>query len=191
MSDVEISAAIGAQPGSSVSYKASLVTVNDYSGPAGMQPQPSSSSATDLYRAAIGQFAAISATSISIPNIVGTMNFGTALKDGTFNYGGLEARGIKDGKISTTKVDGFSFTATTLEKGRPQKIAGEMTNLAMLDFDAMAIAAAIDPQSAKDDRYHRVYRQLVSGSYTITSAQGVRMRMEGLTADDVGLGRRG
>ena len=126
-----------------------------------MQPQPSSSSATDLYRAAIGQFAAISAASISIPNIVGTMNFGTALKDGTFNYGGLEARGIKDGKISTTKVDGFSFTATTLEKGRPQKIAGEMTNLAMLDFDAMAIAAAIDPQSAKDDRYHRVYRQLV------------------------------
>jgi hypothetical protein len=182
VSDVEVSAAIGAQPGSSVSYKASLVIVKDYSGPAGMQPQPASSSATDLYRAAIGQFA-----SISIPNIVGTMNFGSALQDGTFNYGGLEAQGVKDGKISKTKIDGLSFTATTLEKGKPQKMAGELTDLTMLDFDAMAIAAAFDPQRANDDRYHRAYRQLSTGPYVVSTGQGMRMRIEGLIGDDVGL----
>lgn len=186
-SDVEVSTAIRSQPDSSVSYKASLVVVKDYAGPAGMQLQPASSSATDLYRAAIGQFVATSAASISIPNIVGTMNFGAALKDGTFAYGGLEAKGVKDGKIATTKVDGLSFTATTQEKGRPQKVTVEMTNLALLDFDATAIAAALDPQAANDDRYHRLYRQLATGSYTVTAAQGVRMRMDGLTADDVGV----
>ncbi|MBR1122440.1 hypothetical protein JQ628_13015 [Bradyrhizobium lablabi] len=185
--DVEVAATIGTQPGSSVTYKAPLITVKDYSGPAGLPPQPASSSAIDQYRAVIGQFAGINAASISIASIVGTMRFGTSPQDGTFSYAGLEAQGIKDGKISTTKVDGFSFAVTTLEKGRPQKVVGEMTNLAMLDFDAMAIAAAIDPQNANDDRYRRVYRQVATGPYTITAPQGVRTRIEGLTVDDVGL----
>src|SRR5204862_116092 len=84
-------------------------------------------------------------------------------------------------KIASTQVDGFTFTATTLEKGKTQKIAGDLTNLTMLDFDAMTIAATFDPQRANDDRYYRAYRQFSVGSYVLTPGQGMRMRIEGLT----------
>ncbi len=185
--DVEVGAAMGPQPGPSVTYKAPRITVKEFSGPASLQQQPPSSSAAELYRFAIEQFAGIGAASISVPSIAGTMNFGAALQDGKFTYSGLEVRGIKDGKIATTKVDGFTFTAMTLEKGKTQKIAGDLTNLTMLDFDAMTIAATFDPQRANDDRYYRAYRQFSVGSYVLTPGQGMRMRIEGLTFDDVGL----
>ena len=187
VADVEVGAAMGPQPGSSVTYKAPRVTVKEFSGPAGVPQQPPSSSAAELYRFAIEQFAAISAASVSIPSIAGTMNFGTAVQDGNFTYSGLEVQDIRDGKIAATKVDGFTFTATTLEKGKTQKIAGDLTTLTMLDFDAMAIAATFDPQRANDDRYYRAYRQFSAGSYVLTSGQGMRMRIDGLTGDDVGL----
>ena len=161
--DVEIGAAMASQPGSSVTYKAPRIIVTEYSGPAGLPQQPPSLSGTDLYRFALEQFAAINAGAVSIPSIAGTMNFGTALQDGGFTYTGVEVQGIKEGKIATTKVNGFSFTATTLEKGNAQKIAGDLTNLAMLDFDATAIVATLDPQRANDDRYYRVYRQFSVG----------------------------
>jgi hypothetical protein len=185
--DVEVGAAMGPQPGSSVTYKAPRITVKEFSGPASLQQQPPSSSAAELYRSAIEQFAGISAASISIPSIAGTMNFGAALQDGNFTYSGFEVQDIKDGKIATAKVDGFTFTATTLEKGKTQKIAGDLTNLTMLDFDAMTIAATFDPQRANDDRYYRAYRQFSIGSYVLTSGQSMRMRIEGFTFDDVGL----
>ena len=185
--DVEIGAAMASQPGSSVTYKAPRIIVKEYSGPAGLPQQPPSSSGTESYRFAIEQFAAISATSISIPSLAGTMSFSPALQDGSFTYSGLEVQGIKDGKVATTKVDSVTFTATTLEKGKPQKIAGDLTNLAMLDFDATAIAATFDPQRANDDRYYRAYRQLSTGSYVLTTGQGMRMRIDGLIGDDVGL----
>ena len=34
---------------------------------------------------------------------------------------------------------------------------------------------------------HRVYRQLSTGPYTITSEPGLRMRIDGFTIDDVGV----
>lgn len=185
--DLEVTAAVGTQPGSSVTYKAPQIAMKDYSGPASLPPPPASSSAIELYRTAIAQMAGISAASISIPSIAGTLNFGAALQDGTFAYSGLEAQGIKDGKIATTNVNGFTFSTTTLEKGRPQKITFELMNLAMLDFDTTAIASALDPQAENDDRYHRLYRQFAAGPYITTTAQGMRTRMEGLTIDDVTL----
>jgi hypothetical protein len=185
--DVEVGAAMAPQPDYSVTYKVPRITVKEFSGPAGWPQQPPSSSATDLYRFAIEQFVTINAGPISIPSIAGTMNFGGAVQDGNFTYSGIEAEGIKDGKIAMMKTGGFTFTATTLEKGKAQKITGDLTNLAMLDFDAMAIAAIFDPQRANDDRYFRLYRQISTGPYALTLGQGMRMRMEGLTADDVGL----
>src|SRR5262249_53919091 len=57
--DVEFGAAM-TPPGSTVTYKAPRIIVKDYSGPAGLQPAPASSSTLDLYRLALEQFAAVS-----------------------------------------------------------------------------------------------------------------------------------
>ena len=110
---------MAAQPGGHVTYKAPRITVKDYSGPAGLQPQPASSSIIDMYRSAIEQFVRVSASSVTIPTITGTMNFGgTVPAGGDFTYSGLSMQGIKDGKIAAMKADGFDFTVNTQQAGK-------------------------------------------------------------------------
>ena len=45
----------------------------------------------------------------------------------------------------------------------------------------------LDPARANDDKYYRVYRQMTAGAYTITSANGLRIRIDGMTVDDIGV----
>ncbi len=66
-------------------------------------------------------------------------------------------------------------------------MTGEIANLASRDFDASAAAAILDPQKANDDRYYRFYGKTSAGPYTVTSALGLRMRIDEMTIDDVGV----
>ncbi len=65
-------------------------------------------------------------------------------------------------------------------------MTGEIANLSARDFDATAAAAILDPQKANDDRYYRLYGKTSAGPYTVTSALGLRMRIDQMTIDDVG-----
>jgi len=162
--------------------------VKDYSGPASLQPPPASSSFIDVYRFALEQFAGITASSITAPSLTGTMNLGAATPGGgEFAYSGLAMQGIKDGKIDVTKVDGVAFTINMQQAGKAEKISGNLANVACYDVDINAAAAMFDPQQANDDRYHRAYRQISAGPYILTSGQGLNMRIDGMTIDDVGL----
>jgi len=112
------------------------------------------------------------------------MNFGAATPGGgTATYSGLAMEGIKDGRIATFRADGFAFTVNMLQAGKAEKMTGNMADLAAYDFDARAAAAILDPQKASDDRYYRVYRQVTAGAYTVNSAQGPAMRIDGMTMD--------
>jgi hypothetical protein len=184
---IEFNTVTALQPDGHITYKAPRMIVKDYSGPSSVQ-QPASSSIIDMYRFAIEQFLRVSASSIAIPDITGTMNFGgVSPARGDFTYSGLSMQDIKDGKIAAMKADGFAFAINTQQLGRSQKVTGNLASFASDDFDATALAAVLDPQKASDDRTHRVYRQLSTGPYTITSEPGLRMRIEGFTIDDVGL----
>jgi hypothetical protein len=66
-------------------------------------------------------------------------------------------------------------------------MTGEIANFASRDFDATALAAILDPQKATEDRYISVYGKTAAGPYTVTSAQGFRMRIDAMTLDDVGV----
>jgi hypothetical protein len=184
----EIDGAMVSQAGWRVIYKAPRITVKDYSGPAGLQRQPASSSIIDIYRFALEQFASVTASSITASSIAGTMNFGAATSGGgDFAYSGLSMHGIKDGKIAAMTADGLVFTVNTQQAGKADKIAGNLANMASYEFDATAAAAVLDPQKANDDRYYRIYRQVSTGLYSITSESGVRIRIDGFTIDDVGV----
>ena len=50
-----------------------------------------------------------------------------------------------------------------------------------------AAAAILDPQKANDDRYYRVYGKTPPAPIPSRSAQGLRMRIDGMTIDDVGV----
>ncbi|MEO6840715.1 MAG: hypothetical protein ABI192_08115 [Bradyrhizobium sp.] len=186
ITDIEIDAAMATPPGLSVTYKVPRITVKDYSGPASLQRPPASSSFIDVYRFGLEQFAAVTATSITAPSVAGTMKFGAATPGGgEVAYSGFAMQDIKDGKIASTKVDGFVFTVNLQQAGKAEKLNGNIANIASYDVDIGAMAAIFDPQKANDDKYYRAYRQITAGPYILTSGQGMNMRIDGMTIDDV------
>jgi hypothetical protein len=183
-SDMEISANIAGPAGGSLTYKVPRLVMKDYSGPATLQRPQTPASVIDAYRSALEQFATVSAVSVEAPSVTGTINLGPAMS-GEFAYSGTALRGIKDGKIAAMQVERASFTVNTQHAGKPDKMTGEMVNLASRDFDAAALAAILDPQKSGDDRYIRAYGKTTAGPYTVTSTLGVRTRIDAMTVDDV------
>jgi hypothetical protein len=184
-SDIEISANIAGPAGGSLSYKMPRVVMKDYSGPVGLQRPPAPASVIEMYRSALEQFAAVSATSVSVPSITGAINFGAAMS-GEFAYSGMTIQDIKGGKIAAMQVERANFTFNTQQAGKADKMTGEIANLSSRDFDANAAAAILDPQKANDDRYYTLYGKTSAGPYTVTSALGLRMRIDQMTIDGVG-----
>jgi hypothetical protein len=193
INDLEVSAQVaGAQP-ARITYKAPQVTMKDYSGPTRMQGPPAGSSLFDVYRFLAQQFTTVSASSVTMPRTNGTIDYGTAaLGTADFIYSGLVIDGIKDGRIASEKLDELTFTMNLPHPAgqvgnTPEKLTGRIANIVYLDIDANAMVAALDPEKARDDRVYRVFRQASTGAYELTAAQGIRMRMDGSTVDDVGL----
>ena len=187
VTDIEIGGAVATQPALSLTYKMPRITVKDYSGPAALQQPPASSSLVDVYRFALKQFTGITAASIVAPNLAGTINSGSAtLGGGEVAYSGLAMQGIKDGKVASLKIDGVVFTIMQAT-GKPDKLTGNLANLASYDIDINAMASIFDPLKVNDDQYYRAYRQISAGPYVVTSGQGMNMRIEGMTIDDVRL----
>jgi hypothetical protein len=194
ITDIEIGAAMAPQPAMSLAYKVPRITVKDYSGPASLQQPPASSSFAEIYRFALGQFAAVTATSITAPGLSATINSGVAAPGGgEVAYTGFAIQGIKDGKIASTKIDGVVFTVNIQPAGgKPDKLTGNLADVAGYDIDTTAVAAIFDPQKSNDDQYYRAYRQITTGPYVVTSGQGapgqsLNMRIDGMTIDDLGL----
>jgi hypothetical protein len=182
---LEVSVGIAGPTGGRVTYKAPQIVMKDYSGPASPPVRPASASLVEAYRSALEQFAAVSASSITAPTIVGTINnFGT-VTSADFNYTGIALREIRNGKIASMQIERNAFTANTQQAGKAEKMSGEMVNLVSRDFDTAAVAAILDPQKANDDKYYRVYGQTTAGPYTITSVQGVRVIIDGIALDDI------
>jgi hypothetical protein len=185
-SDVEINVTLAGAAAGNLTYKAPRLVVKDYAGPASLPQSQASASAIDAYRSALQQFAAMSATSIEAPTISGAIKFGPAMS-GEFVYSGTTLRDIKAGKIASMHVERANFSVDTQQAGKADKMNGEILNIASRDFDAAAAAAILDPQKANDDQYYRFYGKTTAGPYTVTSALGLRMRVEEMMIDDVGL----
>ena len=200
ITNVEIGAAMAPQPAMNLAYKVPRITVKDYSGPASLPQLPATSSFAEIYRFAIGQFTAITATSVTAPGLSATINSGvTSPGGGEVAYTGFAMQGIKDGKIASTKIDAVVFTVNIQPPGgKPDKLTGNLANIAGYDLDTNALAAVFDPLKSNDDQYYRAYRQITAGPYVVTSEPGqntsgqgvnqaLNLRIDGITIDDVSL----
>jgi hypothetical protein len=184
---LEVGAGTVAAPGWQITYKVPRITVKGYSGPAGPLRQ-AASSVIDVYRSALEQFAEITVASVTAPSLAATINFGGATPgDGSATYSGIEIQDIKDGNIASVRVDEFTFAVNLQQAGKAQSITGDVVNIASHDIDLAAAARVLDPQKANDDQYYTVYRQISTGAYTLASDQGLRMRIDRLAIDDVGV----
>jgi hypothetical protein len=169
-------------------YKAPQITVRDYSGTISIQGAPTSDSLIDMYRFTLAQFTSVTASSLTVPTVAVTVNPGSSAPgSGDITYSGLAIGNINRGKIDATKVDRAAFTFNVQQPGRPDKLTFEVSNLNSSGFDATALVAALDPQKANDDSYHRVYRQISAGPYVMTSAQGLRAQIDRISIDDIAL----
>jgi hypothetical protein len=185
--DVEIGGTMAIQAGWHLAYKAPRIVVKDYSGPAGPPRQMATSSAVDLYRAALQQFAAVTASSVTAPSIVGTLDYGAATGGANYTYSDVTLRDIKNGNVATTTVGRVVFAVDAPQAGgrAAEKLAGDIADLALHDFDAASATTIFDPAKTNDDRYYRVYRQMTAGAYAITSGNGPRLQIDGMTVDDI------
>jgi hypothetical protein len=102
---LEVSVGIAGPAGGRVTYKTPQIVMKDYSGPASPPVRPASASLVEAYRSALEQFAAVSASSITAPTMVGTIhNFGT-VTSADFTYTGIALREIRNGKIASMQIE--------------------------------------------------------------------------------------
>ena len=187
--NVEVVGTMAAQAGWRATYRAPKISVVGYSGPAGPMRQFDPASPTDVYRFVLEHFAAVTAATVTIPTLATAVNMGGGATAGTgdYAYSGIALRDIKDGKIASTTIEKMALAATMGVAGKPEKITGEIAGFTTSDFDAAGAAVILDPARANDDKYYRLYRRATVGPYTMTSEKGLRVRIDGMTVDDIGV----
>ena len=185
VSDVAMAAQIPGPSPLRLNYKLPQLVVKDYAGPVRFAAIPAGATLVETYRALAQQFAAISAASITVPRTTGTMEGGPSAGPAEFSYSGLSVDQIKAGRIGSYKLDELAFTMSPQQPaGKTDKMQGRITDIVHHDVDANAIVAVLDPDAAKDDRTYRVYGRVTTGAYEVNSDSGVRMRMDGISADE-------
>ncbi|QPF88911.1 hypothetical protein [Bradyrhizobium commune] len=168
------------------SYKVPQLTMRDYAGPIHTPNPPSTGSLIDMYRFVLDQYANVTASSVTAPTITIAFDAGKgAGGNGEVVYSGLAVQKLAQGKMDAMKADRATFTIDVPQPGKADKLTGEMSDIIINDFDSTAIAAALDPQKANDDSYHRVYGQISTGSYVATSTLGMKMQVDGVSATDI------
>jgi hypothetical protein len=188
--DVDVAGTMPVQAAMRFAYKAPRIEIAKYTGPAGplrrLDP-----AAADVHRFVFEHFAAVTAASITAPSVSGSMTMPGAASGspglGDYGYSGVSMRDVRDGRIATVTVDRVTFGATMDVAGKQETMTGEVADLAAYDFDAAATLALFDPARAKDDKVYRAYRQMTSGAYTASFATGMTFRIDGMTADDIGI----
>jgi len=186
---IEIEGAMAVQAAWRFAYKTPQLAIKDYSGPAGPQRPLASPSAADVYRFVLEHLAAVTASSITAPSLTATISVPGAAGTQTidYTYSNLALRDIKDGRIAALTVERVAFMADTQQDGKTERIGGEFASMEAHDFNSGAALAMFDPSRANDDNYVRAYRQITLGAYTALFQKGMRMRMDGMTIDDIGL----
>lgn len=180
--DLAIDGAAGAA-NIKVTYKIPQLTLTNYSGPARVQGAPASDSILDAYRFGLEQFASITAASLNVPTITAAMTGITGGGAGDITYSGLTVRNINRGKIDAAKVD-RAVVAINVQQPRPDKITSGFSDLTIEDFDANVVIAALNPEKANDESYHRVYRQ-ISTAYAMTSTSGIGAKIGRILVEDI------
>lgn len=169
-------------------YKIPQISARDFSGPIRADATPLSGSIIDMYRFMLAQYATVSASSIAVPTVAVNVDAGNGNPgSGDYVYSGLSVQNVDRGKIETAKTDRVTYSIDLAQPGKPAKMTGELSGLAVYDFDSTAIRAALDQNGSSDDGLHRIYRRISVNSYVVTTSPGVRVQVDGFTFDDIAI----
>ena len=176
----------GSMSGHALHLAAPDLVATDFSSPAG-PARPAD--AGNPIRSAFEQFAAITAGSVTAPELI--MTYGLpdigGVESFQYHYSDVVLHDIKGGKIASATADKASVTGSIQQFGKTEPISGEFAGSAAYDIDVDAIGALFDPARASDSRVIRAYRQGTLGAYTAMLPTGVKMHVDGATFDDIGV----
>jgi hypothetical protein len=189
INDLEIDGTIAVGAGLHVTYRIPRLEFANYSGPTVLLYPIDASSPIEAIRAALQQFIAITASSLTIP----TATVSLAAKESPlsaveYGYSGIVLRNIGEGRIGSTTVDRMVAAGNAVGPNGPSGFTVELNGMQTLNFDAGPILAVLS--GSADDHYQRVYQQITAGSYAVKfdGHQGpVRMLIDGIGAEDVAL----
>ncbi|UFS92826.1 hypothetical protein LPJ38_22750 [Bradyrhizobium daqingense] len=187
-SGVEVAFAANERMKLKATYKMPQISARDFSGPTRADTTPLSGSIIDMYRFMLAQYASVSATSITVPTLAVNVDAGSGNPgSGDYVYSGLSAENVKRGQIEAAKTERVTFTLDMPPPGKPAKMTGELSGLAISDFDATAVRIALDQQEPSDDNFHRIYRRISANSYAVTMGPGSRIQIDGFSLDDIAI----
>ena len=186
--DVDMGGTMPVQAQLRFTYKAPRIQIMNYAGPASPLRRLDPAAPADVHRFVFEHFAAVTA-SIYAPTVTGSMTAASApvAGPGDYTFSGLAMREIRDGRMGVIAIDRVTFTATMDAGGKQEKPTGEIADIATFDFDATATLAMFDPARAKDPKVYRAYRQMKSGAYSASFSGGMTFRIDGMTADEIGI----
>ena len=185
-SDIEIGANIAGPAGGNLSYKMPRVVMKDYSGPASLQRPPAPASVIEMYRSALEQFAAVSAASVSVPSITGTdqLRRRHVGRVRLFGHGPAGHQGRQDRRHAGRTSQLYGQHATG-RQGRQNDRRDRQSQLRAISMPTRLPRSSIRrrPMTTAITRF---YGKTSAGPYTVTSALGLRMRIDQMTIDGVG-----
>jgi hypothetical protein len=184
LTDIETGGSAATSAGLNVSIKVPRLEISDYAGPTRLQGEIKTSSAIDMYRAALQQFAAVKARAITAPRMTVTAN-GAALSGGAeYVYSDVTASDIKDGKIAAMNAARGNVSVAIAQAGKSVRMTGEVADIAGRDFDTAAAAIVLDPAHADDANFYRIQGPMTVGAYTVKSADGLAFHIDSMRVGD-------
>ena len=185
--EIERTTAVGA--GLHVTYRIPRLEFADYSGPTVVLYPIDAASPIEAIRAALQQYIAITASSLTIP----TATVSLAAKESPlsaveYGYSGIVLRNIGEGRIGSTTVDRVVAAVNAAGPSGPSGFTAELGGMQMLDFDVGPILAMLS--GSADGHYRRVYQKITAGPYAVTfddHRAPVRVLIDGVAAEDVAL----
>lgn len=191
IANVEAGGTMPMMGGVEMAYKSPRIELINYSGPAGPLRQLDPTSLVDVWRFALEHFAAINATTISIPSVTAAVKpLSGDLKNqvaSEYGYSDVLVRDVREGRIASTTIERTTFSSKVSTPSGADLLRGEITKIEALDIDAAATLAMLDPSKAKDDNYYRAYRKVSVGAYAATMPKGMRVQIDGMSSSDIGL----
>ena len=187
--DLEVDGTIAVGAGLHVTYRIPRLEFANYSGPTVLLYPIDAASPIEAIRAALQQFIAVTASSLTIP----TVTVSLAAKEShlsvvEYGYSGIVLRNIGEGRIGSTTVDRVVAAVDAADPNGQRGFTVELDGMQMLDFDIGPILAVLN--GSADDHYRRIYQKITAGSYTVTFDDHrvpVSMLIDGVTAEDVAL----
>lgn len=190
VSELEVTTEAPGPSPSKVRYTVPLATLRNYSGPLNGRLAPMSTSPIDIYRFAIEQLAVASASSITAPSIVSTLDTSLGRSSNSeVRSVGLSIQDIKNGRAGSLKIDTLTYVVDALHDPgtKADKLSGTLSNIIASDINLDVAAATLDPEKANDENYRRVYQHVSAGPYVLTSTQGAHAQVERIRADEIDL----